>query len=385
MSGANDFLGNKELAKQGVLDGNLSYYVISKPHLKTYAQNLSTTDIVVIPPVDDIISCYFYPYMSLDDMITVEVDYDEGAYPLPYNEDCVKNLTLTRVKHVGNNGIKDVGTFNKYAVSGTDIGGTWKWQNEGKLWLPPYTTCLAYDGLTEPMEINPLLLPDGDNFTICVRHSLNHLGAYTLYVDGYRGSSQGYLYGHTCTGLSFPIMSHAYTTYMHENQFNLKSQRFHNTIDTLKGVGSSAMNGDVLGMFSSAFDGTINYADSLLPQINAKLSGYQLSGDGSNALHDIQFLGGMQVVHQQYLPEYMQEIGYYFHRFGYKQNKLMTPDITSRKYFNYLKGEIILESPNIPPVYMEQLTSMFREGATIWHMNQSNNYVGNYFPDNVEV
>lgn len=382
---ANDFLGNKEMAKQGVLDGNLSYYVVSRPHLKTYAENLSTTDIVVIPPVSDIISCHFFPYMDLDNMLTVDVDYDEEAYPLPYNDDCVKNLTLTRIKHISENGIKDVGTFTKYPVSGTSIGGNWTWQNEGKLWLPPYTTCIACDGLTEPMEINPLLTPDGNNFTICVRHSLNHLGAYTLYIDGYRGSSQGYMYGQTCTGLSFPIVSHTYTDYMHNNQFNLKSQRYHNLTDTISGIGQSLLNLDLGGVLSSAMNGLTSYGDSLVPIAQAKLSGYQLTGEGSNALHDIQFLGGMQVFHQQYLPQYMQEIGYYFHRFGYAQNKIMTPDIKSRKYFNYLKGEIILSGTNVPPEYMNELTSAFVEGATIWHMDVSGNYVGNYLPDNTEV
>lgn len=382
---ANDFLGNKELAKQGVLDGNLSYYVVSRPHLKTYAQNLATTDIVVIPPVEDIISCHFFPYMDLDNMITVEVDYDEDAYPLPYNDECVKALNLTRVKHVSGNGIKDVGSFKKYPVKGTTIGGNWTWQNEGKLWLPPYTTIVAFDGLTEPMDINPLLTPDGDNFVICVRHSLNHLGAYTLYVDGYRGSSQGYLYGHTCTGLSFPIVSHAYTNYMHENQFNLKSQRFHNITDTISGVGQALMNLDLGGVVSSVFNGLTSYGDQQVPIAQAKLSGYQLTGQGSNALHDIQFLGGMQVAHQQYLPEYMQQIGYYFHRFGYAQNKIMTPNINSRKYFNYLKGEIVLRGTNVPPEYLSELTQAFLTGATVWHMDVSGNYIGNYLPDNTEV
>ena len=81
----------------------------------------------------------------------------------------------------------------------------------------------------------------------------------------------------------------------------------------------------------------------------------------------------------------MQEIGYYFHRFGYAQNKIMTPDIKSRKYFNYLKGEITLSGTNVPPEYMNELTSAFVEGATIWHMDVSGNYIGNYLPDNVEV
>lgn len=385
MAGVNDYLGNKELAKQGVLDGNLSYYVISRPSLKNYAQNYSLNDIVVIPPVDDIISCYYYPYMKYEDMLTVEVDYDEDAYPLPYNENSVQNLTLTKIKHISENGIKDVGTFKKYPVKETDIGGTWKWQNEGKLWLPPFTTCVASDGLTEPMNINVLLTPEGENFTICVRHSLNHLGAYTLYIDGYRGSSQGYMYGHTCTGLSFPVVSNAYTSFMHENQFNLKSQRYHNITNMISGIGSSLMNSDVSGLISSVSSGLGTIGDYYGTIAQAKLSGYQLSGEGSNALHDIQFLGGMQVYHQQYLDEYMKEIGFYFHRFGYAQNKILTPDIKSRKYFNYLKGEIVIHGTNVPPEYLSELTRQFNEGATVWHMNVNGNYIGNYEPDNVEV
>ena len=180
-------------------------------------------------------------------------------------------------------------------------------------------------------------------------------------------------------------MSHAYTEYMHENQFNLKSQRFHNITDTISGVGQAIMNLDLGGVVSSVFNGLTSYGDQQVPIAQAKLSGYQLTGQGSNALHDIQFLGGMQVAHQQYLPEYMQQIGYYFHRFGYAQNKIMTPNINSRKYFNYLKGEIVLRGTNVPPEYLSELTQSFLTGATIWHMDVTGNYIGNYLPDNTEV
>ena len=383
---ANDWLGNKELAKQGVLDGNLSYYVVSRPHLKTYASNLSTKDIVVIPPVDDIISCFYFPYMDYDQLLKTEVDYDEGAYPLPYNDDCVKSLTVTRINHISGNGIVDVGSFPKYPITGTTIGGNWNWRNEGKLWLPPFTTITAYDGLTEPFEVNPILTPDSsENFTICCRHSLNHLGAYTLYVDGYRGSSQGYLYGHTCTGLSFPVVSSAYTTYMHENQFNLKSQRYHNFMDTLTGVVGSLFSGDIKGAVSTVGNSLTAQGDSYLGEINSKLSGYQLSGEGSNALHDLQFYGGFQVAYQQYLEPYMEQIGLLFHQYGYAQNKMLTPNIKTRRYFNYIKTrQVNLKGNGIPKTHLMQLKNIFDSGVTVWHMDTSNNFIGNYTPDNTE-
>ena len=117
----------------------------------------------------------------------------------------------------------------------------------------------------------------------------------------------------------------------------------------------------------------------------SKLSGYQLTGDGSNAIHDLQFHGGMNVFYQQYLEEHMKEVGYYFHRYGYAQNKFITPNINSRKYFNYLKGEVVIQSLAIPPKYMAELNRQFHEGATVWHMDVEENFVGNYLPDNVEV
>lgn len=383
---ANDWLGNKELAKQGVLDGNLSFYVISRPHLKVYASNLSLKDIVVIPPVEDIISCFYFPYMDYDKLLKTDVDYDEDAYPLPYNEDCVKALTVTRVNHVHNNGIVDIGTFSKYPVTGTDIGGVWRWQNEGKLWLPPFTTITAYDGMTEPFEINPILTPDSsDSFTVCCRHSLNHLGAYTLYVDGYRGSSQGYLYGHTCTGLSFPIVSSVYTSYMHENQFNLKSQRYHNFVNTLSGTLGSLFNLDLKGVVTSLSDGLTAQGDSYLGEINSKLSGYQLSGEGSNALHDIQFYGGFNVYYQQYLTPYMEQIGRMFHQYGYSQQKMMIPNLRSRKNFNFIKtNKVNLKGQGIPKTHLEKLKEIFNNGVTLWHVDDSTNFVGNYTPDNKE-
>lgn len=394
----NDHIGNKDMVKKGVLTGELSFYAVSIDEVKSKGNNgttifdeesqttITVDDIVLIPPVDDVISCYYYPYMNFDGLGTEDVFYDYEAYPMPSNHKQIqKDLILHRVNHIGTNSLTDIGRFDKWAVNGTDIGGEWKWQNEGKLWLPPYTTCLAFDGLTEPMEINPILFNnDIDSFAVSVRHSLNHLGAYTLYVEGYRGDVNGKLYGNTSTGLSFPTVSHAYTEYMHHNQHTLHRERWNRATRGMMGVVSNAVQLDWKGVANTVLDTYQGHMQYKAQLNQAMLSGYYLTGDGSNAVHDMQFFGGYQVVHQQYLPEYMQEIGYYFHRFGYKQNKLMTPDIHSRKYFNYLKGEIVMESSVIPPVYLKQLTSMFSKGATIWHMDTNNNFIGNYAPDNVE-
>ena len=386
MTATNDHIGNVELAKKGVLTGELSFYALSVDEVKRLGTS-SGDEMIAIPPVDDVISCYYFPYMNYNGLGTTDVWYDYQAYPLPSNDEQLqKDLILHRVNHVGTNSLSDVGRYDKWSVKNTDIGGQWRWENEGKLWLPPYTTIVAFDGLTEPMEINPLLFKnDLDTFAISCRHSLNHLGAYTLYVEGYRGDSLGKLYGWTSTGLSFPIMSNSYTEYLHHNQFALKNERWKRATSGMMNVVSGMINQDWSGVVSTVANTYLGH-QAMKGQINqAKLSGYQLTGEGSNALHDMQMNGGMQVVHQQYLPEYMQQIGYYFHQFGYAQNKIMTPNINSRKYFNYLKGDITLSGLNVPPQYMSELTRTFIEGATIWHMDLEENFIGNYLPDNVEV
>ena len=394
-----DHIGNKALAREGILDGNLNYYVVPISEIKNKGNNgttyfdqdsqatITVDEILFMPSTDDVISCYYYPYLSYNGLSTEDVNFDYEAYPLALeHEQLQKDLILHRVNNIGTNSLTDIGRFSKYCVSGTDIGGTWKWQNEGKLWLPPFTTCIAYDGLSTPMEINPTLFNnDLDTFAISVRHSLNHLGAYTLYVEGYRGDSLGKMYGYTSTGLSIPITSNAYTEYMHDNQFKLKQLRWSNCVNGMSGVLSNAIRNNWSGVLSTTVNTYLNHLNMKGAINQTKLSGYQLTGEGSNTIHDLQFIGGMNVHYHQYLEEHMKEVGYYFHRYGYAQNKFITPNINSRKYFNYLKGEVVMQSVAIPPKYMSELSRQFNEGATVWHMDSEGNFIGNYLPDNVEV
>ena len=393
-----DHIGNKALAREGILDGNLNYYVVPISEIKNKGNNgttyfdqdsqatITVDEILFMPSTDDVISCYYYPYLSYNGLSTEDVNFDYEAYPLALeHEQLQKDLILHRVNNIGTNSLTDIGRFSKYCVSGTDIGGTWKWQNEGKLWLPPFTTCIAYDGLSTPMEINPTLFNnDLDTFAISVRHSLNHLGAYTLYVEGYRGDSLGKMYGYTSTGLSIPITSNAYTEYMHDNQFKLKQLRWSNCVNGMSGVLSNAIRNNWSGVLSTTVNTYLNHLNMKGAINQTKLSGYQLTGEGSNTIHDLQFIGGMNVHYHQYLEEHMKEVGYYFHRYGYAQNKFITPNINSRKYFNYLKGEVVMQSVAIPPKYMSELSRQFNEGATVWHMDSEGNFIGNYLPDNVE-
>lgn len=81
--------------------------------------------------------------------------------------------------------------------------------------------------------------------------------------------------------------------------------------------------------------------------------------------------------------EYAMIIDNFFDKYGYKINKIETPNIRTRKNWNYIKTvdinfNIDLVRP-IPQEYMDALKLMFDGGVTIWH---NYNTMYNYNSDN---
>lgn len=383
MAGVNDWYGNPSLARQGVLSGDLSMYAIGRDKLMnlnvTYGEDgRPNQEYMFVPQTSEVISCYFFPYLNYDNIVQVEVDYDEETFPLCVNASEQANYTMNRIIGFGAEGIVDVGEYSKYPVSGTTIGGAYNWRNEGKLWLPPFTQIVCSDGFSEPFGVNPLLINDDNTtFKIVCRQSLNHLGLYTLYIDGYKGTSQGKLFGSTTGGNSLPVISSSYTDYMNQNRYQLKTDRMKTVVDGL----TNLFTGNLMGVGQSLFD----YGDSYQGEISAMNSGYSLTASGSDSILDLSFVTGMTAYYQQPLEEYMNNIGTFFHLYGYAQNRMMVPLITGRKYWNYVKTqEVRLKINQCPKEHLNRMKAIFDSGVTVWHLNNGEMYE-NVNKDNVEV
>ena len=79
--------------------------------------------------------------------------------------------------------------------------------------------------------------------------------------------------------------------------------------------------------------------------------------------------------------EYARVIDEYFTRYGYKVNQNKVPNITGRRYFNYIQiaSSDTLGYGEIPQRFMDDINKIAREGVTIWH---DHDYLGDYTLNN---
>lgn len=115
------------------------------------------------------------------------------------------------------------------------------------------------------------------------------------------------------------------------------------------------------------------YQASLLPNIN----GGQANGDVIWACNRNVFSFRQMRVK----TEYLKIIDDYFTRFGYAIKSLALPNITGRRYWNYVEigASEEIGYGEVPSKFMETINNACRRGVTIWH-NHAN--VGNYSLNN---
>lgn len=387
---------NEALNIYRITEGGVSYYIKRANELETLPDNQ-----VLFPQSSAIINAFYLPYLDSDSFEAGQVSSVDVNIP-----------TVDGVKYSGNVGRlnyltssqrqvvleEPVNVHQSYDMTQKDIGGVWKWQNEGKCHLYPYSYFMYTDGFCEPLVIFPQFVPYDSTYKLTIRQYLNMNGIYQLSLNGYRGDYIGMFHGVQCQGITIPTAQSSYVDWKIAN----KNQRIINYvgqgINTVSGIVSGAMTGGVVGGITGGVSGIMGIANSIAGekdmqnQPNAIINQnsdfsfgmqFNMLGDETSATHERGL--GLRQIHYRYREADMERIGLMFHYYGTKQNKLATPNIHSRKYFNYLKGDIHLKGQSIPKQHLNQLKQIFTQGATIWHMNVNGNYIGNYRPDNVEI
>ena len=126
-------------------------------------------------------------------------------------------------------------------------------------------------------------------------------------------------------------------------------------------TGGAMEGGGVIGLASSV-------ANTMQQIKQAKMTPEQAKGNtnaGSIAYSNGEI--GYRFNRMSIKAEYAKIIDDYWTAFGYKVNAFKVPNITGRRYWNYVHTIGANIEGNIPQGDMDEIKSLFDRGITIWH------------------
>ena len=194
-------------------------------------------------------------------------------------------------------------------------------------------------------------------------------------VTGSVNTMNSYNYG--ISGAKYPICSwvtDVYTNWLTQNGINIGGFTLNAAqAGIIGGVASTALGlGEMIagapfggeqvlgGLGAIASTMQENYRHSLIPD----------SAKGNTNSGDITFSAGnmdIPLYKMSVRAEMAAAIDGYFSMFGYKVNSLKVPNLTGRRYWNYVKCVGANIEGLIPEFYMDELKAMFNAGITLWH------------------
>lgn len=150
-----------------------------------------------------------------------------------------------------------------------------------------------------------------------------------------------------------------YTNWLTQNAVNMPLQALGNVFDIAK----SGLTGNIGGIASglSGIAGQVGeiYSHSLEPKTG---KGGVNQGDLMYSSKLAYFFYRMSI-----RKEYAKYIDDFFSQFGYKVNRLGTPHIHVRTYYDYCKTIDVNIEGNVPEHDLEEIRKMFNNGIRFWH------------------
>ena len=174
--------------------------------------------------------------------------------------------------------------------------------------------------------------------------------------------------------------SDAFTNWLTQNGVNLVA-----SIALTAGGVATATGGATLPIVAGAITSVAGTVAGTIGQFNQaslspNIAGGQATGDVIWACNRNKFT----FREMRAKTEYLKIIDDYFTRFGYAIKSLELPNITGRRYWNYVEigASEEIGYGEVPSKYMDIINNACRRGVTIWH-NHGN--VGNYNLNNIIV
>lgn len=173
---------------------------------------------------------------------------------------------------------------------------------------------------------------------------------------------------------NFPLCSFVSDTF--------KNWLAQNSASIALGVGSG-LTSAVAGIISKqplvAMGGLYQVTSNLSSIFDHSTLPNQVRGSNNGSLNCAIGIQNFYFVQHRITREFAERIDKFFDVYGYKVNKIKTPQFNSRPYWNYIKTVDVNITGAIPQTYLQRLKEIFNNGCTFW---KSADYVGNYSLNN---
>lgn len=170
----------------------------------------------------------------------------------------------------------------------------------------------------------------------------------------------------------------SFTNWLTQNGINIATKLTTSTIASAGQMLAGNYGGGIMSLATTEAN--------MLGEFNKAILSPNIEYGGSN-LGDVNFsaeTNTFTIRSMRIKKEYLQIIDDFFTRRGYKINKIETPNITGRTYWNYIEigANDCIGYGSVPEKYMNEINRACRRGTTVWH-NHSN--LGNYNLNNTIV
>ena len=164
-----------------------------------------------------------------------------------------------------------------------------------------------------------------------------------------------------------------YTNWLTQNGVN-------NAVNGLIGLGT-AVAGAGSGSVGTMASGAKQVYDAVHTELQMQLTPDQAKGNLSagDVNFSYEYNGGLTLYYMSVRNEFATIIDEYFDKYGYKVNRVKTPNITGRRNWNYVKTIDCDFTGDIPQEDLDKIKAIFNKGITFWH--NSNNFL-NYSVNN---
>lgn len=183
---------------------------------------------------------------------------------------------------------------------------------------------------------------------------------------------------------NFPMCPYAIDTYRAWLSQYATSYLLHQVSD----IASSAASGvaalasedrDIGKGISGIANAGIGIYDTVKEYKNRELHGVKMQGSIGSAGIDFNLNHiGFRYTIYTITPEYAKKIDSYLTRYGYQVNEVKVPNVTGRRYFNYVRAKDAIVYGDVPEDTINILSAALSRGCTFWHVNN----IGGTYSDN---